>query len=88
MSSELSSVTRVTGSLGMGSLVDVADGLLGITLSEGQALLRLSPELLLRKLGGVMPGVVISRAVDLGEFLFRWLDLVSSVLCGIAGNVS
>ena len=35
-----------------------------------------------------MPGVVISRIVDLAQCLIRWVDLRSCLLGGVTGNIA
>lgn len=87
-SSELSRSGRVTGAIRVGSLGAVASSLVNVLLADGHARLGLVAQVLLGKIGSLVPDVVLSGLINVGKLVLRRVDDVGRLLRGVAGNVA
>lgn len=92
MGSNISSIGRVTGAGWVSSLRCITKGILHVTPAEWLLLvelaLRLLPQLVPRHVGNIVPLIVLSRAIDLVEFILGRLDTVGCTLCRIASHIA
>lgn len=88
LSSELSRSGRVTGAIRVGSLGAVASSLVNVLLADGHARLGLVAQVLLRKIGSLVPDVVLSGLINVGKLVLRRVDSVGRLLRGVTGNVA
>ena len=78
----------ITSAFWVGSLGNIASHLLSVLLSERRPLLKLVACVLCGEVRYLVPGVVLSWAIDLAELVLVGVDPVGRVLCGIARDIS
>jgi hypothetical protein len=87
-SSEVSCVGRVARTTWVSGLGGIAKGILCVALANREARLDLAPQVVLGKVGSLMPCVVVGWLVKVGKFILGRVDLVRGLLRCIACDIT